>query len=164
MRLIVEAFCHGSSLNIVIPSGSMTLNGRAKGVKWNDIIQILLVRSSLRLPLQQEQSWLLSLGCRKGDFVGHNATWSNHELKSVLEALKTLQTRFRTVRPHKKFAKILLQHDNARSRTSLKTQEAITKLGWTVLPHSPYSLDLAPSDLHLFGAITRRHPREKTWE
>jgi hypothetical protein len=35
----------------------------------------------------------------------------------------------------------------------LKTQEAITKLGWTVLPHPPYSSDLAPSDFHLFGAL-----------
>lgn len=27
------------------------------------------------------------------------------------------------------------------------------KLYWTVLPHPPYSPDLAPSDLHLFGAL-----------
>jgi histone-lysine N-methyltransferase SETMAR len=33
------------------------------------------------------------------------------------------------------------------------TQEAITKLGWTVLPHPPYSPDLAPSDFHLFGSL-----------
>jgi histone-lysine N-methyltransferase SETMAR len=35
----------------------------------------------------------------------------------------------------------------------LKTQEAITKRGWTVLPHPPYSPDLAPSDFHLFSAL-----------
>jgi histone-lysine N-methyltransferase SETMAR len=35
----------------------------------------------------------------------------------------------------------------------LKTQDAITKLGWTVLPHPPYSPDLAPSVFHLFGAL-----------
>jgi hypothetical protein len=35
----------------------------------------------------------------------------------------------------------------------LKTQKAITKLGWTVLPHPPYSPDLAPPDLHLFRAL-----------
>ena len=27
------------------------------------------------------------------------------------------------------------------------------KLGWTVLPHLPYSPDLAPSDFHFFGAL-----------
>jgi hypothetical protein len=35
----------------------------------------------------------------------------------------------------------------------LKAQEAITNLGWTVLPHTPYSPDLAPSDFHLFEAL-----------
>jgi histone-lysine N-methyltransferase SETMAR len=35
----------------------------------------------------------------------------------------------------------------------LKTREAITILGCTVLPHPPYSPDLAPSDFYLFGAL-----------
>jgi histone-lysine N-methyltransferase SETMAR len=48
---------------------------------------------------------------------------------------------------------LLLQHDNPRPLTNLKTREAITKFGWTVLPHPPYSPDLAPSDFHLFGAV-----------
>jgi hypothetical protein len=26
-------------------------------------------------------------------------------------------------------------------------------MGWTVLPHPPYSPDLAPSDIHLFGSL-----------
>jgi histone-lysine N-methyltransferase SETMAR len=44
---------------------------------------------------------------------------------------------------------ITTMHDHTR----LKTQEAITKLGWTVLPHPPYSPDLAPSYFHFFGAL-----------
>jgi hypothetical protein len=36
---------------------------------------------------------------------------------------------------------------------SLKTQEAITELGRTLLPCPPYSPDLAPSGFHLFGAL-----------
>jgi len=35
----------------------------------------------------------------------------------------------------------------------LKTVEHIANLGWTVLPHPPYSPDLAPSDFHLFGPM-----------
>ncbi|PNF14748.1 hypothetical protein B7P43_G08352 [Cryptotermes secundus] len=46
-----------------------------------------------------------------------------------------------------------LQHDNARPHTSLVTTAHITKFGWTVLPHPPYSPDLAPSDFHLFGPM-----------
>jgi hypothetical protein len=47
----------------------------------------------------------------------------------------------------------LLQHDNARPHTSLKTVEHIVNLGWTVLLHPPYSPDLAPSDFRLFGPM-----------
>jgi len=32
---------------------------------------------------------------------------------------------------------MLIQHDNARPHTSLRTQEAITKFVWIVLPHPP---------------------------
>jgi histone-lysine N-methyltransferase SETMAR len=67
--------------------------------------------------------------------------------------VETLKKRFRRVRSHKDVTKVLLQHDNARPHTSLRTREAITKLQWTVLPHPPYSPDLAPSDYHLFGPL-----------
>jgi histone-lysine N-methyltransferase SETMAR len=48
---------------------------------------------------------------------------------------------------------MLLQHDNACPHTSLRTQEHITKMAWMVLPHPPYSTDLAPSDFHFFGSL-----------
>jgi histone-lysine N-methyltransferase SETMAR len=57
------------------------------------------------------------------------------------------------VQPHKNLTEILLLNDNARPHTSLKTLEAITKFGWTVLPHPPYSPNLAPSDSQPFGAL-----------
>uniref|UniRef100_A0A4W6CBK6 Histone-lysine N-methyltransferase SETMAR n=1 Tax=Lates calcarifer TaxID=8187 RepID=A0A4W6CBK6_LATCA len=38
---------------------------------------------------------------------------------------------------------VILHHDNARPHT----------LGWELLPHPPYSPDLAPSDFHLFGPL-----------
>jgi histone-lysine N-methyltransferase SETMAR len=56
---------------------------------------------------------------------------------------------------------MLLQNDNARPHTSLKAREAITKFDWTVLPHPPYSPDLAPSDFHLFGALKNSVRRVK---
>jgi len=49
----------------------------------------------------------------------------------------------------------LLQHDNARPHTSLKTLEAIKKFGWTVLPHPSYSPDLAASNFHLFSDLKK---------
>jgi histone-lysine N-methyltransferase SETMAR len=68
-----------------------------------------------------------------------------------VETLKKLKKRFRRFRPHKDVAKVLLHHDNARPHTSLHTREAITKVQWTVLPHPPYSPDLASSDYRLFS-------------
>ena len=73
--------------------------------------------------------------------------------EAYVKTLNKLRNRFRRVRSDKNPAEILLQHDNARPHTSLRTREHIAKLGWTSLPHPPYSPDLAPSDFHLFGPL-----------
>jgi histone-lysine N-methyltransferase SETMAR len=73
--------------------------------------------------------------------------------EAYVATLTNLHARLRRVRPHKQMADILLQHDNARPRVSLRTTEAINKFGWKVLPHPPYSPDLAPSNYHLFGKL-----------
>jgi histone-lysine N-methyltransferase SETMAR len=54
---------------------------------------------------------------------------------------------------HKDVTKVLIHDENARPHTCLHTREAITKLPWAVLPHPPYSSDLAPSDYHLFSPL-----------
>lgn len=48
---------------------------------------------------------------------------------------------------------VVFQHDNARPHTSLATRTKILQLGWDVLPHPPYSPDLAPSDYYLFRSL-----------
>ena len=50
-------------------------------------------------------------------------------------------------------SKVLLQYENARPHTSLKTREVISSFTWTTILHPPYSPDLAPSDFHLFGPL-----------
>ena len=43
------------------------------------------------------------------------------------------------------------------------TLEKIENMGWDVLPHPPYSPDLAPSDYHLFGFV-KNQMRGKYYE
>ena len=46
-------------------------------------------------------------------------------------------------------------HDNVRSHTAAQMLHTIINLGWDweLLPHLPYSPDLAPSDFHRFGPL-----------
>lgn len=46
--------------------------------------------------------------------------------------------------------KVVFQHDNARPHVANKTRDLLKTLGWQVLPHPPYSPDVAPSDYYLF--------------
>jgi hypothetical protein len=48
---------------------------------------------------------------------------------------------------------VILQHDNARPHVPKGTKYVICSLAWEVLPHTPYSPDLATSDYHLFRSL-----------
>lgn len=49
--------------------------------------------------------------------------------------------------------KVILLHDNAPSHTAKLVKDTLAALGWEILPHPPYSPDLAPSDYHLFSSM-----------
>nr|pir hypothetical protein H12I19.6 - Caenorhabditis elegans [Caenorhabditis elegans] len=53
-----------------------------------------------------------------------------------------------------KYEKLYFLHDNARPHVAKKTFQKLQDLGWTVLPHPPYSPDLAPTDYHLFLSLS----------
>ncbi|EFN87860.1 Histone-lysine N-methyltransferase SETMAR, partial [Harpegnathos saltator] len=50
--------------------------------------------------------------------------------------------------------RVILQHDNAPCHRTPIVQDTIKTLKRDLLPHPPYSPDLAPSDYHLFRSMT----------
>ncbi|GFV39865.1 histone-lysine N-methyltransferase SETMAR [Trichonephila clavipes] len=48
---------------------------------------------------------------------------------------------------------VVFHQDNARPQTSVLTHQSLWKLGWEVLVHPLYRLDLVPSDYHFFLAL-----------
>ena len=91
-----------------------------------------------------------SVGVILVDFMFKEAT-INSDI--YIDTLKKLKARIRRVQPALEMSKVLLQHENTRPHTSLKTHEIISSFGWTTISHLPYLPDLAPSDFHLFGSL-----------
>jgi hypothetical protein len=62
---------------------------------------------------------------------------------------------------------VILQHENARPHTANMTKAASgTRLGLEIIPHPPYSPDLAPSDYRLFRYLqqsARRFLQQRYW-
>jgi len=77
------------------------------------------------------------------DFLENETTINSQCYTETLTALK-IRIKWIGIRNE-----TLLQQD-ARPHTSAATKDAIQCLDFSVLPHPPYTLDLAPSDFHLF--------------
>jgi len=52
---------------------------------------------------------------------------------------------------------VLFLHDNAPAHRALATQKKLAYLGFQCLDHPPYSLDLTPSDYHLFSGLKTKN-------
>ena len=46
--------------------------------------------------------------------------------------------------------KVIVQHDSDRPHVGKPVKAYLETLKWEVLPHPPYSPDIAPSDYHFF--------------
>lgn len=75
--------------------------------------------------------------------------------------LERLKEKIKAVRP--KQDKFYFLHDNARPHIALSVRQKLIKFNWELLPHPPYSPDLAPSDYHLFRSLSN-NLREKIFD
>lgn len=67
------------------------------------------------------------------------------------EQMDKLNTTLQKIRPALvNKSNVILQHDNAQPHVADITRKKIQDLSWDVLLHPPYSLDLVPSNFHLF--------------
>jgi len=48
---------------------------------------------------------------------------------------------------------VVFHQDNARPHISLTTRQKLLQFGWDVLPHPPFSSDIASSDFYLFRSL-----------
>ena len=81
--------------------------------------------------------------------------------KLYCEQLQNLKVALQANRPERR--KVRLLHDNAKPHASKITRQKLEEFGWEVLPHPPYSPDLAPSDYHLFRSL-RNHLVKKQFD
>ena len=72
------------------------------------------------------------------------------------EVLKRLRDAIRRKRPElRRSGDWFFHHDNAPVHSALRAREFLVKHSITVLPHPPYSPDLAPCDFFLFPMLKR---------
>jgi len=70
---------------------------------------------------------------------------------SYCDVLRRLCENVRRKRPQKwQNQNLILHHDNVPAHGSFKLSQFLTKNNMTVVPHPPYSPDLAPCDFNLF--------------
>jgi len=78
-----------------------------------------------------------------------NSQYYCEQLDKLKESLREKRRRLINSGAHN----IHFLHDNASSHTANVSQQKLQQLGFTVLPHPPYSPDIAPSDYFLFSPL-----------
>lgn len=86
------------------------------------------------------------------DYLEHGRTITGAYYVTLLDRLNN---EIKTKRPHLQRKKVLFHRDNAPAHKSLIAMGKIHELGFEVLPHPPYSPDLAPCDFHLFPDLKK---------
>ena len=86
------------------------------------------------------------------DFIPNGQTINSDYYIALLHRLEDA---IKKKRPHMVKKKPLFQQDNAPVYKSMNTMEKLNDLRFELLPHPPYSPDLAPSDFYLFANVKK---------
>lgn len=86
------------------------------------------------------------------DYLEKGKTINSEYYWALLERLKA---KIAEKQPHMNRKKSLFLQDNAPTHKSIATMAKINDLGLQLLPHPPYSPDLAPTDYYLFPNLKR---------
>lgn len=89
-------------------------------------------------PCQTQEELATTLG------VTHQAISKRLKAMGMVQKVGNWATRHDT---------LIFHHDNARPHVAQVVKTYLDGSGWEVLPHPPYSPDLAPSDYHLFRSM-----------
>lgn len=84
------------------------------------------------------------------DYLKGQRTVTGAYYANVLRKLKEALVKKRKGKHH---GGILFHHDNAPAHSARVAKEVLREFRWEVLPHPPYSPDLAPSDFFLFPKL-----------
>jgi histone-lysine N-methyltransferase SETMAR len=80
----------------------------------------------------------------------------NYQRGVFLISVGATEGHFEGKTPRKIHQGVLFLYQSASSHQARATQKKLTYLGFQCLDHTPYSLDLAPSDYRLFPALKRQ--------
>ena len=133
--------------------GCLTTIPRPNGKVRNGTRKVLLVQRKHAWADPRWKPWLLfffdSRGIVHKEFVPPGLTVNYAFYKDVLERLRKRVQRVRTDIADD----WVLHHNNAPAQTALSIREFLAKKDIPVLPHPPYSPDLAPCDFCLFPKL-----------
>jgi transposase len=127
--------------------GRITTNPNQSVLQWNGKFKFTSMSSAGKVTLTvfwESQGALLAYFQKRCD---------NENSASHCVVLLKLPDAIRRKHPGQLARGVQLHHDNARPHTARATEERIQELQWELLEHPPYSPDLGPYDLHLFGPL-----------
>ena len=81
-----------------------------------------------------------------------NHYWGS--LPNTIDEIEPSTHKKKCAHSYSRHDKIILLHDNVRSHVAAPVKTYLETLKWEILPHPPYSPDIASSDYYLFRSMT----------